>query len=63
MRGANGIMSLPIVCAKFPGYGGYALINDDMMFRSWDLRREIWFGDRPWGTFVSNTYYEQERAV
>jgi hypothetical protein len=45
MRGANGIMSLPIVCAKFPGYGGYALINDDMMFRSWDLRREIWFGD------------------
>lgn len=59
MRGANGIMSLPIVRAKFPGYGGYALMNDDAMFRGWDLRREIWFGDRPWGAFQSMTYTEQ----
>ena len=63
MRGANGIMSLPIVRAKFPGYGGYALINDDMMFRGWDLTREIWFGDRPWGTFVLNMYTERKMIV
>jgi hypothetical protein len=58
-RGANGIMSLPIAQAKFPGYAGYALINDDAALRTWDLDRKVWFADRPWGQFQPKPYRNQ----
>jgi hypothetical protein len=58
-RGALGHMSLPIARAKFPGYGGYLLVNDDAMVKVWDLDRDMWFHDRPWGTFQPHQYTEQ----
>jgi hypothetical protein len=59
-RGANGHMSLPIARAKFPGYGGYLLVNDDAMIKNWELKPDVWFGDRPWGTFDPSKYSEQK---
>jgi len=54
-RGANSYMSLPIASAKFPGYKGYILMNDDAFIKPWVLKPDTWFGDRPWGTFNMNT--------
>ena len=58
-RGSNGQMSLPIARAKFPGYGGYLLVNDDAMVKFWELASDLWFGDRPWGTFPVLKYSQQ----
>lgn len=60
-RGANGIMSMPIARAKFPGYRGYLLMNDDAMIRSWELNSSIWFDERPWSTFPPGVYSEQDQ--
>ena len=59
LRGSNGQMSLPIARAKFPGYGGYLLVNDDAMVKFWELESDLWFGDRPWGTFPLLKYSQQ----
>ena len=59
-RGANGHMSFPITRAKFPGYKGYLLVNDDAMLKTWDLPEDVWFGVRPWGTFVPSQFGEQQ---
>jgi len=50
-NGANAHMSLPIAMARFPGYRGYLVINDDVMMRFWNLTPELWFQDRPWVQF------------
>jgi hypothetical protein len=55
-RGSSGQMSLPIARAKFPGYKGYLLVNDDTMVKFWELPSDLWFGDRPWGTFAPFQY-------
>jgi len=59
-RGANGHMSLPIARAKFSGYKGYLLVNDDAMLKTWDLAKDVWFEGRPWGTFIPSQYGEQQ---
>ena len=50
--GSNSYMSLPIAYAKFPGYKGYLLMNDDVSVRMFDLMNhpEIWFDQYPWCT-------------
>ena len=58
-KGSNGQMSLPIARAKFAGYGGYLLVNDDAMVKFWELPSDLWFGDRPWGTFAPLQYSQQ----
>mmetsp|Transcript_12706 Transcript_12706/g.23818 ORF Transcript_12706/g.23818 Transcript_12706/m.23818 type:complete len:573 (-) Transcript_12706:37-1755(-) len=61
-RGANGIMSMPIARAKFPGYRGYLLMNDDAMLRSWVLDPKVWLDDRPWCTFPPGIYSERNQV-
>ena len=50
--GSSSYMSLPIAYAKFPGYKGYLLMNDDVSIRMFDLIKhpEIWFNKYPWCT-------------
>ena len=50
--GSSSYMSLPIAYAKFPGYKGYLLMNDDVSVRMFDLMKnpEIWFDLYPWCT-------------
>jgi len=55
-RGAASHMSLPIACAKFPGYKGYVLMNDDALLKTWVLKPDVWFSDRPWGTFPMKNF-------
>lgn len=52
-NGANSQWSVNIAQAKFPGYKGYLLVNDDAHIRMWDLldKKDYYLGDRPWGTF------------
>lgn len=59
-RGANSYMSLPLARARFPGYGGYLLVNDDATLRLWDLPPATWFGARPWGTFRHSHYMQAQ---
>ena len=60
-RGANSHMSIPLAMARFPGYGGYLLVNDDAMLRLWDLQPEVWLQDRPWGTFSPSIYSAEKQ--
>ena len=55
-------MSFPITCAKFPGYKGYLLVNDDAMLKTWDLPEDVLFGERPWGTFVPSQCIESNNG-
>lgn len=59
LRGANGHMSVPLAMAKFPNYKGYLLVNDDAFVKFSELDKNIWFSEKPWGTFTPHKYTEQ----